>query len=611
MKKVIFEKWIKDNKKWLEIYVLLIALTILFSVIKKGELSFFLISLCINVFLVHIIHESKKVLKINWSKKEKIFISVAILSIYLFYLISLLTRNFIYYWDFACYYNIQIDTIDRFREGLFSGIRSLVGSTWGGEYGNFLSFIVQAPFAFTNKTPNAYVGSCIFLFIPYMVMSLSILIKKLLFALKETNKEIIFGMSLISFILFPLLHATSIYGQPDFFGLFFAFLIVALTMNYDFKKIDYERLVLIFFTTYMLFISRRWYIYWVLSYYICYAVPLIYNSLKDGKNRIKILKNIFGFGAVCALLFLITLFPLLKNIIINDYSSHYIFYAGGGLLSEFNNQVHHLGLAMTIIIGLGLLIGLFIKKYRKLTLTNTFQILIILFLFTRIQSMGLHHSLTLLPAYIIILFVLTSFASNSNKKIIIYPILILVMVLNFAMSIFETNSKIFTDVKLSIPYREDYNQVGEVVEWLENNLNDKAKAYMITHNNKYNPDVFRNYHMPNRMVEDHLPYGSSIIGVHKFPTELFTAKYVITNNPFEKTSVDEKYEQVFNELIKQEKFIIVKEIDMRNGYSTLIYERIKDVDKEEIELYEKALEEESKKFPELYRDILEDYKNSL
>lgn len=605
------KNWIKQNKIWLGIYGVIVFLILLFSVLKMNSTTFFLISILLNVFLVHCVVETIKVLRIKWTKKEIIIMIGAILFIYGFYFFSLMNRNFIYYWDYSCYYNIQIETIDRFSQGLFAGIRSLIGSTWGGEYGNFLSFIVQAPFQFTNKTPNAYVGSCIFVFIPYMVVSLSIALKTIIKKLKIEKEDLVFGMTMISFCLFPLLYGTSIYGQPDLFGLFFIFLIVALTIKYNFKRLDIERLVLIFLATYMLFISRRWYVYWIISYYVCYGVPVLLGALKDSRYRTKIIKHIIGYGLICGIIMVGTLFPLLKNIIVNDYSTHYVFYAGGELITELQNQIGHIGIAMSIVLGLGILLGLLGKEYRKITITAIIQILIITFLFTRIQLMGTHHSLTLLPSYLSLLFVFIAFLSIGRRKWIIYSGVLVIMIANFTFSVMGLNNNLYTDIRISTPYQEDYEEIGEVVNWLERNLNEKETAYMITHNNTYNPDKFRNYHMPDRRVEYYLPYGSAIIGVHKFPTELFTAKYVITTIPFEKTSVDGIYEKVFESLVEENKFVLIQNYDMNNGYQILIYERVIEVDEEEIEKYEEALTEESKQFPELYKDVLEDYKKNL
>ena len=46
---------------------------------------------------------------------------------------------------------------------------------------------------------------------------------------------------------------------------------------------------------------------------------------------------------------------------------------------------------------------------------------------------------------------------------------------------------------------------------------------------------------------------------------------------------------------------------MGNGYKILIYKRIKEVDQKEKEEYLQALEEASRKYPELYKNIIESY----
>lgn len=133
-------------------------------------------------------------------------------------------------------------------------------------------------------------------------------------------------------------------------------------------------------------------------------------------------------------------------------------------------------------------------------------------------------------------------------------------------------------------------------------------AYMITHNNEFNPDKFRNFYTPNSKVSKYLPYGSAIIGVHKFPTELFSAKYVITTDPYVPTSVDEKYNIVFNELVKENKFSLKKEFVMNDKIKVLIYERIKSVDEDEKNKYIDALKEESKEYSDLYDKVILEYK---
>ena len=130
---------------------------------------------------------------------------------------------------------------------------------------------------------------------------------------------------------------------------------------------------------------------------------------------------------------------------------------------------------------------------------------------------------------------------------------------------------------------------------------------MLTHNNKYNPDKLRNYYLPDQSISNYLPYGSAVIGVHKFPLELFTAKYIIITEPFESISIEQNYYNTFQILLSEEKFTLEKEFSMGNGYKILIYKRIKEVDQKEKEEYLQALEEASRKYPELYKNIIESY----
>ena len=235
-----------------------------------------------------------------------------------------------------------------------------------------------------------------------------------------------------------------------------------------------------------------------------------------------------------------------------------------------------------------------------------FEYFITIFMFTRIQNMGLHHSLLLLPAY---LYFICMFVLLVIKSKFLLVLTILMFIINFMFGVFYQESKVFTDVKLKVPQQKDYLYIKEVCDWLNDNLDENSRAYMITHNNMYNPDKFRNFYMPDKTISKYLPYGSAILGTHKFPVELFDAKYVITTYPFENVSIENVYNEVFNELVGEGKFKLVKTFDMHNGYSVLIYRRIEKVDYDEVMMYENALEGITKDYSNLYKQVIEVYLN--
>lgn len=581
----------------------LIFLTMLFIVFKVNSFVFFSISLCLNLFLILVIKEIKKILNINFSKLQKIVMLLCILFIYLFYFISIINRKFIYYWDYSCYYNLQISLEESFNAGVFSGIKSFIGSTWSGEYGNFLSFFPEFIFKFTNKTINSYVLSCVLVYVPYIVISISILLIKVMNLFKVKKQNLIYITSMFSFIMFPLLHATFIYGQPYIFGITFIFLIISLTINYEFKKLDLPRLAILFIITFMLFISRRWYLYFIVSYYFCYVTAVIINNFKN-KELKNIIKNCAIYGVISLIIFLITMFPFFKNVIAGDLSNSYVYYMSGGFVSELLAQIKHIGYLPLIIMFIGIFYGIKVKKYRLYTILSIMQYLLIIIMFTRVQNMGLHHSILLVSSYLYYIFLFIIFVCQNYY---ISFLIIIIFIINFGFGLFYNDSLIFTDVPLQTPKQNDYDKIEDVCIWLKKNLNESNKAYMINHNNAYNPDKFRNFYLPDKTISNYLPYGSAIIGTHSFPLELFESKYIITTDPFENVSIEGIYNDVFNKLVSEGKFQLVKQFDMDNDINLLIYERVKKVDYEEAIMYINEVSAATEEFDYMYKDVINKY----
>jgi len=227
------KKIFKNNKCFIISFITTILIGLICSILKINNLSFVFFSLSANIFVITLIRMIMKILKIKWSKKDKIILIVSILVLYIFYFINILGRKFIYYWDFSCYYNLQIEAEKLFNTSLFQGIRGFISSTWSGEYGTFLSFFSEFIFSFSSKTINAYLISSVIVYIPYIIITFGILVKELIKVLKIKKEQLFFISAVAIFSLFPMLHSTFIYGQPDLFGLTFIYLIMEFQNKYS------------------------------------------------------------------------------------------------------------------------------------------------------------------------------------------------------------------------------------------------------------------------------------------------------------------------------------------------------------------------------------------
>ena len=133
-------------------------------------------------------------------------------------------RSFLYYWDYVCYYRIQLGVAGNFRsDGFLTPILNVIGSVWYEDYSTFNNIFLAAPFALTPQSANWFVACSAFVILPMLYWAIAILIKQLERLLKPLHHSFFFAGGMAICAGFPLLHRSLLYGQPDLFGLVFVF----------------------------------------------------------------------------------------------------------------------------------------------------------------------------------------------------------------------------------------------------------------------------------------------------------------------------------------------------------------------------------------------------
>ena len=199
-----------------------------------------------------------------------------------------------------------------------------------------------------------YFVTCI---IPVIII-FSMIVKKILDMVEAKSKLFLFGASQLLVVLFPLLHKAAIMGQPDIFGLFFVGMIILLTMDYDFSKKDYLRWIYIAGLTFLTMITRRWYMFWILGYFISYAILVIVKALlkKDKKELKNTIINLVQFGVISLVIVGILISPIIYRTLKNNYLTTYSAWSSGGLITEIKAQINRVGEIYFVIIALGIIL---------------------------------------------------------------------------------------------------------------------------------------------------------------------------------------------------------------------------------------------------------------
>lgn len=479
----------------------------------------------------------------------------------------------------------------------------------------------------TNMTPEAFNIISYFVgMVPTVILFLMI-IKKIISKLNIKNKLLIFGVASLFLVSFWPLHGACLSGQPDIIGMIFIGFIILLTMDYDFSYIDWKRWFLILVSAFCLVITRRWYMFFALGYFIAYAIVLLAKVLisKDKQKIKSTILNGLKFALVVGGGLIILSSPIIIKTLKNNYQSSYTAWNLGGLSMEFTEQFKRLGLIYFIVIIIGAIYGIVNKKLRcyALTLIGTWVIAIIAF--TRIQNMGPHQMLILVPTYII-LFVFGIIAIINIKcknyiQISLATILIVIMLLNLTGGITHNkylyNNLFFTNMVVDSEKREDYSIIGEMVEFVKENCNEQNKIYLNAATGDYSSHMITNYNLSeDKELYNYVPYSFAIDSTNGFPQEALECKYFwISNQILDDTGAKKGHiipninYAITEDPIISKKFKMIKEFKMTDEVTFYTYERTVDFDEEERQEWLKLFEEQSEIYPELFRDRILEFQN--
>ena len=539
------------------------------------------------------------------TKADAVILAVCIVLSAGFYLHAMVGRQSLYLWDNATYYNLQVRLESNFADGVFTGVGSTIYKTWFNDYAPLVINLLAEPFfMFTPRTANTFALLCALLIPTLVYYSAWVFLTVLRQKLEPSAPYLFTALSMAFVLLLPLLHIALYRGMPDLLGVAFAFMLLALGVGYDFARPAPARLVSLAAFTGLLMLTRRSYMFTVVSFFLLYGIWVLARAActKQGGAAVRFVK----FAAASLFCVGVPLLPMFWRIVRADYSDRYATYQTGGFLAELNNQRIYLGWLVFGIMLIGILYGLYKKQTRSLAGLSAVGAVLTVLLVTRVQNMDDHQSLAVAPFYLLGCFLCALLVSELPW---VWPrraaaaVLGVLCGLNFGacsqlLPVIlpnAVNSGLYLYVDSP---RSDLAQVAAVNDWLRQNCSGTNSAYMICHGVVYSPDVFRVSALPDETIREILPYGACNPGNDAFPKELLTAQVVLTCTPFDPNNHTEKLNAAFLE--NQEKyapFEVGAEFDMGNGYTITAYRRIKAPTVAELDTYRSWLAEEDARFP--------------
>ena len=541
-------------------------------------------------------------------------------------------RSFVYIWDYVNYINKQYSAEAAFLQSPAAGFHYIFGSL-AEDYTNFITLFLDFPFCLSSHTGDSFAFCQVFSILPMLLVLLAGLTIKVGQMLQVKNRFWYFLIGFSWCITFPFLRMSAMLGQPDWFGLIFAFMLVLLTLDYRFDRIEPARYLLIFAATAGVILTRRWYLYFVVGYCFAYVLLLLVSGIRLAKSgqqsrAVRRILRLAGFGLCAAGAMVLLLLPMVRKILGFDYAGRYSYYNFGGIALELSAQALRIGLLNFILIGLGLW---FAAKRRlpALPCLAGAELLISLLLFIRVQNSGSHQMLLFLPGWLLLFLTGAAALAEGIQKHRNLKLFYWIFTLVFAVSVrcspltvvalpgfvvdhfpLKAASE-FVRLDKLIYDRKDLPQIKAIANWIDTHCAEGEISYMIPHDMLYCPDHFKNCQLPETPINDKLAFGFSVPGTHNFPMQFFEAKYVLTADPFPQTFVgtgelSHKWNDRFL-AVRDESFALEATFDMGNGTTFTIWRRTASPTRAEVEYYLSAFKEEDAQYPEMFSEIAESW----
>lgn len=552
-----------------------------------GSVYFFLL-----LGLIIILLTEKRVRDIIVENKKTIFIFLAIsfiaLNVVLYFHLS--QESFIPSWDFGGFYRKTLEFSDKLNRSIPEAIDNIIESINYSEYNYVAEWFLYLPMKIIGGSFLRYGLSMVNSFL--MPTNLLLVIFYLLLTHGRKRNVFLDWTIYFAIIFFGPNIYSLVQGYIGSAGLFFILYLMVFIYLRKYEKINIPFAILTGLILLLLLIIRRWFAYWVVSFFIAMVIPYIFIKEKR-KYLIPVLVNCLIAGVVALGILIVAFNPLFKTITTYNYSEAYSVMKATGIgeivLSFFGTYGY---------LYVGLMILGIVKSYKKeefyISIMCVVQIVVSIILFNQVQRFGSHHYYIInIPCMILIVFGMSYLIEILTKKVLMISLIVFngLSLFNYQKTLLLKNDVLqpaykVTNTLLSEPLpmiriTEGIDEIQALVSRLNNQAGEYDYFYTIASSSLFNEDILRNALLPYDIngLKNVIP--ASIYDLRDYlPKDFFNYQYIIVSEPLILQFKEEEQRVVsilghfiLSDSIASDYYKLIEDIIITNGIHIKVYRR--------------------------------------
>ncbi len=439
-----------------------------------------------------------------------------------FLLIYMHFQNFIPFWDYAGYYKETLRSGALLNENIPEFFRQTYRSMLESDYTLLPTLFIAPLLNLLGGTFSAY------FFLIYNVFLVPFFI---LFAIliHEINPKCVPVIFLFTPFISPVLR-----GYLDSAGLIYVVTWLYLIHRRTFRKLAVKQDIVLGLLSVILVFTRRWYLFFLVGTFLALFLSGAVRKLWDKKFDLQVLtKNLLITGGTTLLVVLVFFTPYLRRLFQNNMADAYSAYMFGDFWWNIKYFIRYYGFLPALFCALGIF-GLRRRRYRQFTLFLLFQIPIMFFLFTRIQSVSYHHQYIFAAEMFLLAAIGISSLPKWNKTALIAftASMAVAFAYVYVPSPANTLRNVFSGVRFAPKTMET-----EGVLALRDRLNELTEAegehaYVLASSEILNDDMLQNSMLPRTECAVPALLGTSHVDKRDgIPNHLLVSDFIVVAEP--------------------------------------------------------------------------------
>ncbi len=584
------------------------------------------ILLCIIVFVLLSHNKIHEIVVKNW-KWILLFVLANVLVINLLLSMHLVQESFIPFWDYGGYWRRTLEVVKMADRSMIEFVDNLIHSICYTEYSYLAEVFLYLPTKILGNTFNDFIiGMFNFFVLPFNTM---LFLFYLLYK-EKNNQELNKTDCLIA--LFIIFFAGNIMpmvlGYIGTSGLVFIMPIILLIYVGAFERFNFKYTIFSGLCLLIIVLCRRWFAFWVVSFFAGFVLNTIWFAIKDKKidvkKQIPLYLNLFITGIVPLAILLIFFMPMVNTFLNNNYAEAYSVVWGSTTFEAIEWFINFYGILVVLVVLFAIVSIIKDRDKHYFVLLMLWQIFVTLILFSRMQGLGVHHYYMINVPMLILSIIGLNYLVNIKKLGIIFvSALVGISMINYTNTTFladynyqiEKLTALTGDPLPDLRIRNDIDEIRELADFINDVANEEYEyVYSLAAGSDFNTDTLRYSWYPEREEPIKNLLTPKIYDFRDgIPQDFFFYKFIVVSTPLAVHTEENQYtvtilhDFIHNDSISEKYYQMIKETEIDGGRMVYVYERILQVPNEIRQYVSDQFKEIYPENPEYYEfDMLEE-----